>query len=127
METFPQGSYTHERGSSVPDSRFPRSQKANAHWLSEMGSLSSIPLSLTPPSGDFRFTPAMLKEPALSVGKQIHTLYLDNTNCNPALDLPSQQEAAQQIVALIRKHPQHNVKIGVWLPFLFLSPVGSAP
>ncbi|XP_006092560.1 5' exonuclease Apollo [Myotis lucifugus] len=65
-------------------------------------------------TGDFRFTPAMLKEPALSVGKQIHTLYLDNTNCNPALDLPSQHEAAQQIVALIRKHPQHDVKIGLY-------------
>lgn len=54
----------------------------------------------------------MLKEPVLSVGKQIHTLYLDNTNCNPALHLPSQEEAARQIVELIRKHPQHNVKIG---------------
>lgn len=66
----------------------------------------------------------MLREPALSVGKQIHTLYLDNTNCNPALHLPSQQEAAQQIVELIRKHPQHDVKIGEWFPFLSLSPIG---
>lgn len=63
-------------------------------------------------SGDFRYTPSMLKEPALSVGKQIHTLYLDNTNCNPALVLPSREEAARQIVELIRKHPEHNVKIG---------------
>ena len=78
------------------------------------------------PLGDFRYTPSMLKEPALSLGKQIHTLYLDNTNCNPELVLPSQQEAACQIVELIRKHPQHNVKIGEWFPFLFLSPVGSA-
>lgn len=65
-------------------------------------------------TGDFRYTPSMLREPALSVGKQIHTLYLDNTNCNPALHLPSQQEAAQQIVELIRKHPQHDVKIGLY-------------
>ncbi|CAK6439170.1 unnamed protein product, partial [Pipistrellus nathusii] len=65
-------------------------------------------------TGDFRYTPSMLREPALSVGKQIHTLYLDNTNCNPALDLPSRQEAAQQIVELIRKHPQHDVKIGLY-------------
>lgn len=106
----------------MPDSRFPESQKANAHLWWEVGGLSSILLSLTPPPGDFRFTPAMLKEPALSVGKQIHTLYLDNTNCNPALDLPSQHEAAQQIVALIRKHPQHDVKIGEWFPFLFSRP-----
>lgn len=67
----------------------------------------------------------MLKEPALRVGKQIHTLYLDNTNCNPALVLPSQQEAARQIVELIRKHPQHHIKIGECFPFLFLSPVAS--
>ncbi|XP_045672783.1 5' exonuclease Apollo isoform X1 [Phyllostomus hastatus] len=65
-------------------------------------------------TGDFRYTPSMLKEPALSVGKQIHTLYLDNTNCNPELALPSQQEATRQIVELIRKHPQHNVKIGLY-------------
>ncbi|KAM5202100.1 5' exonuclease Apollo isoform 1-T1 [Hipposideros larvatus] len=64
-------------------------------------------------TGDFRYTPSMLKEPALRVGKQIHTLYLDNTNCNPALVLPSQEEAARQIVELIRKHPEHNVKIVV--------------
>ncbi|XP_076975954.1 5' exonuclease Apollo [Tamandua tetradactyla] len=65
-------------------------------------------------TGDFRYTPAMLKEPALRPGKQIHTLYLDNTNCNPALVLPSQQEATRQIVNLIRKHPQHNIKIGLY-------------
>lgn len=65
-------------------------------------------------TGDFRYTPSMLREPALSTGKQIHTLYLDNTNCNPALDVPSRQEAAQQIVELIRKHPQHDVKIGLY-------------
>ncbi|KAL2772007.1 5' exonuclease Apollo isoform d [Daubentonia madagascariensis] len=56
----------------------------------------------------------MLKEPALTLGKQIHTLYLDNTNCNPDLVLPSRQEAAHQIVQLIQKHPQHNVKIGLY-------------
>ncbi|XP_060057833.1 5' exonuclease Apollo isoform X2 [Erinaceus europaeus] len=56
----------------------------------------------------------MLKEPALRLGKQIDTLYLDNTNCNPSQVLPSQQEAAHQIVEIIRKHPQHNVKIGLY-------------
>ncbi|KAL6036947.1 hypothetical protein STEG23_005503 [Scotinomys teguina] len=65
-------------------------------------------------TGDFRFTPSMLKEPALILGKQIHTLYLDNTNCNPALVLPSRQEATRQIVQLIRRFPQHNVKIGLY-------------
>ncbi|KAM5162859.1 5' exonuclease Apollo [Callospermophilus lateralis] len=65
-------------------------------------------------TGDFRYTPSMLKEPALTLGKQIHTLYLDNTNCNPALVLPSRQEAAQQIIRLIRKYPQHNIKIGLY-------------
>lgn len=65
-------------------------------------------------TGDFRYTPSMLKEPALILGKQIHTLYLDNTNCNPALVLPSRQEATRQIVQLIRKFPQHNIKIGLY-------------
>lgn len=65
-------------------------------------------------TGDFRYMPSMLKEPALKLGKQIHTLYLDNTNCNPALVLPSRQEATRQIVHLIRKYPQHNIKIGLY-------------
>ncbi|XP_063111789.1 5' exonuclease Apollo isoform X2 [Cavia porcellus] len=65
-------------------------------------------------TGDFRYTPSMLKYPALALGKQIHTLYLDNTNCNPALVLPSRQEAAHQIIQLIRRHPQHNIKIGLY-------------
>ncbi|XP_048207777.1 homeodomain-interacting protein kinase 1 isoform X8 [Perognathus longimembris pacificus] len=65
-------------------------------------------------TGDFRYTPSMLKEPALASGKQIHTLYLDNTNCNPALILPSRQEAARQIIQLIEKHPRHNIKIGLY-------------
>ncbi|KAM4872020.1 5' exonuclease Apollo [Thomomys bottae] len=65
-------------------------------------------------TGDFRYTPSMLKEPALASGKQIHTLYLDNTNCNPALIVPSRQEATQQIIQLIEKHPQHHIKIGLY-------------
>ncbi|XP_042548207.1 homeodomain-interacting protein kinase 1 isoform X4 [Dipodomys spectabilis] len=65
-------------------------------------------------TGDFRYTPSMLKEPALASGKQIHTLYLDNTYCNPALILPSRQEATRQIIQLIEKHPHHNIKIGLY-------------
>ncbi|XP_038605317.1 5' exonuclease Apollo [Tachyglossus aculeatus] len=65
-------------------------------------------------TGDFRYAPAMLREPVLSHGKQIHTLYLDNTNCNPAQPLPSREEATRQIAALIRRHPQHDVKIGLY-------------
>ncbi|XP_001506464.1 5' exonuclease Apollo [Ornithorhynchus anatinus] len=65
-------------------------------------------------TGDFRYAPAMLREPVLSHGKQIHTLYLDNTNCNPAHPLPSREEATRQIAALIRRHPQHDVKIGLY-------------
>ncbi|XP_020857843.1 5' exonuclease Apollo isoform X1 [Phascolarctos cinereus] len=65
-------------------------------------------------TGDFRYTPSMLQEPALRLGKQIHTLYLDNTNCDPALVLPSRQEATHQIAELIRQHPEHDVKIGLY-------------
>ncbi|XP_007485228.1 5' exonuclease Apollo isoform X1 [Monodelphis domestica] len=65
-------------------------------------------------TGDFRYTPSMLQEPALRLGKQIHTLYLDNTNCDPSLVLPSRQEATHQITELIRQHPQHDVKIGLY-------------
>ncbi|XP_057649957.1 homeodomain-interacting protein kinase 1 isoform X3 [Chionomys nivalis] len=73
-------------------------------------------------TGDFRYTPSMLKEPALSLGKQIDTLYLDNTNCNPALVLPTRQEATRQIVQLIRQFPQHNIKIGMASQLQVFSP-----
>ncbi|KAM7169427.1 5' exonuclease Apollo isoform 1-T1 [Macrochelys suwanniensis] len=65
-------------------------------------------------TGDFRYTPTMLQEPALRNQKQIDVLYLDNTNCDPLGDLPSRQQATQQIKELIRAHPNHQVKIGVY-------------
>ncbi|KAM9147545.1 5' exonuclease Apollo isoform 1-T1 [Pangshura tecta] len=65
-------------------------------------------------TGDFRYTPTMLQEPVLRNHKQIDVLYLDNTNCDPLGDLPSRQQATQQIKELIRAHPDHEVKIGVY-------------
>ncbi|CAM5118938.1 unnamed protein product [Natator depressus] len=65
-------------------------------------------------TGDFRYTPTMLQEPVLRNQKRIDVLYLDNTNCDPLGDLPSRQQATQQIKELIRAHPNHQVKIGVY-------------
>ncbi|XP_030077246.1 5' exonuclease Apollo-like [Microcaecilia unicolor] len=65
-------------------------------------------------TGDFRYTPDMLKHPALNNRKTIDVLYLDNTNCNPDRALPSRQEATRQIVDLIRRHPEHDVMIGLY-------------
>ncbi|XP_050810295.1 5' exonuclease Apollo isoform X1 [Gopherus flavomarginatus] len=65
-------------------------------------------------TGDFRYTPTMLQEPALRNRKQIDVLYLDNTNCDPLGDLPSRQQATEQIKELIRAHPDYEVKIGVY-------------
>lgn len=62
--------------------------------------------------GDFRYTPAMLKEPVLMNQKQIDVLYLDNTYCDPALVLPSREQATEQIKELIKAHPKYHVKIG---------------
>ncbi|NXJ13952.1 DCR1B exonuclease, partial [Odontophorus gujanensis] len=64
-------------------------------------------------TGDFRYSHAMQREPALS-GRRIDRLYLDNTNCSLQHTLPSRSCAAHQAAQLIRQHPQHRVVIGVY-------------
>lgn len=65
-------------------------------------------------TGDFRYSPDMLEQPPLNNKKKIDVLYLDNTNCNPNLKLPSRQQATEQIKAIISSHPEHNVVIGLY-------------
>ncbi|KAI3357382.1 hypothetical protein L3Q82_015821 [Scortum barcoo] len=65
-------------------------------------------------TGDFRYTPSMLREPCLRNNATIDVLYLDNTNCDPNRTLPSRQRATQQIKEIIRSHPNHNVVIGLY-------------
>lgn len=65
-------------------------------------------------TGDFRYTPSMLREPCLRTNTTIDVLYLDNTNCDPNRTLPSRQRATQQIKEIIRSHPSHNVVIGLY-------------
>ncbi|KAM7412022.1 hypothetical protein PAMA_021813 [Pampus argenteus] len=65
-------------------------------------------------TGDFRYSPSMLREPCLRTNTSIDVLYLDNTNCDPNRSLPSRQRATQQIKEIIRSHPKHNVVIGLY-------------
>ncbi|KAL1020817.1 hypothetical protein UPYG_G00005040 [Umbra pygmaea] len=65
-------------------------------------------------TGDFRYTPSMLREPCLRNNTTIDVLYLDNTNCDPTRTLPSRQRATQQIKEIIRSHPGHSVVIGLY-------------
>lgn len=65
-------------------------------------------------TGDFRYTPSMLREPCLRNNTTIDVLYLDNTNCDPNRTLPSRQRATQQIKEIIRSHPNHDVVIGLY-------------
>lgn len=65
-------------------------------------------------TGDFRYSPSMLREPCLRTNTTIDVLYLDNTNCDPNRSLPSRQRATQQIKEIIRSHPNHNVVIGLY-------------
>ncbi|XP_072306177.1 5' exonuclease Apollo [Eucyclogobius newberryi] len=65
-------------------------------------------------TGDFRYTPSMLREPGLRTNTTIDVLYLDNTNCDPNRTLPSRKTATQQIKEIIRSHPDHNVVIGLY-------------
>ncbi|XP_029291773.1 5' exonuclease Apollo [Cottoperca gobio] len=65
-------------------------------------------------TGDFRYTPSMLREPCLRTNTTIDVLYLDNTNCDPNRTLPSRQRATQEIKEIIRRHPNHSVVIGLY-------------
>ncbi|MBN3285240.1 DCR1B exonuclease, partial [Polyodon spathula] len=65
-------------------------------------------------TGDFRYTPLMLREPCLSKHKQIDVLYLDNTNASRDRVLPSRSQATQRIKELIRQHPEHDIVIGLY-------------
>ncbi|XP_003220546.1 5' exonuclease Apollo [Anolis carolinensis] len=65
-------------------------------------------------TGDFRYSPNMQQEEALKNKKLINTLYLDNTNCYPSFVLPSRETATEQIKEVIRAHPSHLVKIGIY-------------
>lgn len=65
-------------------------------------------------TGDFRYTPSMLREPGLRTNITIDVLYLDNTNCDPNRPLPSRKTATQQIKEIIRSHPDYIVIIGLY-------------
>ncbi|XP_062854425.1 5' exonuclease Apollo [Trichomycterus rosablanca] len=65
-------------------------------------------------TGDFRYTPSMLREPCLRNNTTIHVLYVDNTNCDPTRSIPSRQRACQQMKEIIRGHPNYTVVIGMY-------------
>ncbi|CAN9516180.1 unnamed protein product [Ophioblennius macclurei] len=65
-------------------------------------------------TGDFRYTPSMLREPCFQTNTCIDVLYLDDTNCDPNRTLPTRQRATQQIKEIIRRHPHHAVVIGLY-------------
>ncbi|XP_043102400.1 5' exonuclease Apollo [Puntigrus tetrazona] len=65
-------------------------------------------------TGDFRYTPSMLREQCLRNTTTIDVLYLDNTNCDPTRAVPSRQRATQQIKEIIRAHPGFAVVIGLY-------------
>ncbi|KAM0838668.1 hypothetical protein ACQ4PT_060830 [Festuca glaucescens] len=46
-------------------------------------------------------------------GDSVDVLYMDNTYCHPTLNFPPRHVVAEQIVNIIRAHPDHEVIIGV--------------
>ncbi|KAL6853863.1 hypothetical protein ACP4OV_019892 [Aristida adscensionis] len=71
-------------------------------------------------TGDFRWElgcdrARRAKEALLDAlaGDTVDVLYLDNTYCHPSLNFPPRPVVAEQIVNIIRAHPDHEVVIGV--------------
>ncbi|XP_061550739.1 5' exonuclease Apollo isoform X1 [Phycodurus eques] len=65
-------------------------------------------------TGDFRYSPSMLRELCLATSATIDVLYLDNTNCDPNRSIPSRKQATQQIKEILRSHPDHNAVLGLY-------------
>uniref|UniRef100_A0A3Q3D540 5' exonuclease Apollo n=1 Tax=Hippocampus comes TaxID=109280 RepID=A0A3Q3D540_HIPCM len=65
-------------------------------------------------TGDFRYSPSMLRELCLVTNAVIDVLYMDDTNCDPNRSIPSRKQAAQQIKEIIRSHPDHTVVLGLY-------------
>ncbi|KAK0043267.1 5 exonuclease Apollo [Biomphalaria pfeifferi] len=63
-------------------------------------------------TGDFRLSEDII-EMAKKLSGQVDTLYLDNTFCSPWCVFPSQDDCFEEIVDIIRKHPNHKVIIGL--------------
>ncbi|XP_046341694.2 5' exonuclease Apollo-like isoform X1 [Haliotis rufescens] len=66
-------------------------------------------------TGDFRYHPTMFcKTSPLSPHiETIDVLYMDNTFCSPECMFPSREEAREQILDIIRQHPDHDIVIGM--------------
>ncbi|GBP42997.1 DNA cross-link repair 1A protein [Eumeta japonica] len=62
-------------------------------------------------TGDFRATPAMESYP-IFWNKDIHTVYLDTTYCNPRYDFPTQDQSLEMALYLLRQKKQEVEKAG---------------
>ncbi|XP_060589613.1 uncharacterized protein LOC132744840 isoform X1 [Ruditapes philippinarum] len=65
-------------------------------------------------TGDFRYHPDMINQSILSeFSGKVDMLYLDNTYCSPGCVFPTKDEATNQIIEIIEKHPNKDVLIAM--------------
>ncbi|CAB3245612.1 unnamed protein product [Arctia plantaginis] len=62
-------------------------------------------------TGDFRASPAMESYP-IFWNKDIHTIYLDTTYCNPRYDFPTQEQSLEMALYILRQKKQSLEKAG---------------
>ncbi|KAK3104226.1 hypothetical protein FSP39_025470 [Pinctada imbricata] len=64
-------------------------------------------------TGDFRWSDQMEVDLLCSNIDHIDALYLDNTYCSPGCEFPSREEATEEIMSMVRNHPDHDIVIGM--------------
>eukprot|EP00961_Rhodomonas_salina_P222989 3015553-Rhodomonas_salina.1 len=65
-------------------------------------------------TGDFRFRPEMLEMEHFPRKRVVELLILDNTYCDPRHAFPPREQAAEEIIDIVKRHFEtHKVLIGI--------------
>lgn len=66
-------------------------------------------------TGDFRYSGSLMSNSLLQdfLSKPVDSLYLDNTFCSPKCIYPPRDEAVEEVIEIVDKHPTQKILIGL--------------